>query len=99
MFRPMTSFSRARRAAVRQSAIAIAPRRAACAVKRARKGLLASAKASWRRRDTGSNHISAFGVWRDRARRSMARINRRGETRWHRLASSSLQAISEKGSS
>jgi hypothetical protein len=93
----MKSFARARRVAVRPSAVIAAPRALIIAVKRERKGLSACAKASWRRCATGSNHISAFGVWRGRARRSMARINRRGETRWHRLPVSGRQAISEKG--
>jgi hypothetical protein len=39
---------------------------------------------SWRRTVIGSNHISAFGVWRIGARRAAQRINRTGETRWHR---------------
>jgi hypothetical protein len=99
MFRLFKYFARARRAAVRRNAIVAAPRVAGIAVRRDRKGQLACAKASWRRCTTGSNHISAFGVWRDGARREAARINRRGETRWHRLSSSGQQAISEKGSS
>lgn len=53
--------------------------------KRARKGLKACIKSAWRRASTGSNHISAYGVWRDHARRAMTRVNRAGETRWHRL--------------
>jgi hypothetical protein len=52
---------------------------------RARRGLKASIKTAWRRTSTGSNHISAHGVWRDHARRALARINRTGETRWHRV--------------
>jgi hypothetical protein len=52
---------------------------------RARRGLKASIKTAWRRTSTGSNHISAHGVWRDHARRARARINRTGETRWHRV--------------
>jgi hypothetical protein len=52
---------------------------------RLRKGVRAANKSPWRRDTTGSNHISAFGVWRDRNRRVMTRINRTGETRWHRL--------------
>jgi hypothetical protein len=50
-----------------------------------RKGLKASIKSAWRRADVGTNHISAYGVWRDLARRAGRRINRAGETRWHRL--------------
>jgi hypothetical protein len=41
---------------------------------------------------TGSNHISAYGVWRDRARRTFMRANRTGETRWHRLPAASATA-------
>jgi hypothetical protein len=99
MFRPDRVFSRTRRAAVKRSAIIATPRAARTAAQRARKGLLACAKASWRRCTTGSNHISAFGVWRDRARRGVTRINRTGETRWHRLPSTGQWAISEKGTS
>jgi hypothetical protein len=50
-----------------------------------RKGIRAATKNPWRRATTGSNPISAFGLWRDRSRRAMTRINRTGETRWHRL--------------
>ena len=39
---------------------------------------------SWRRTTIGSNHISAFGVWRIGTRRTALRINCTGETRWHR---------------
>jgi len=46
----------------------------------------------WRRTTTGSNHISAYGVWRDRARRTSARVNRTGETRWHRLPAAAVTA-------
>ena len=52
---------------------------------RARRGLKASTGAVWRRTSTGSNHISTHGVWRDHARRALARVNRTGETRWHRV--------------
>jgi hypothetical protein len=77
-------FPRDRRAAVRQSAPVTASPGARSA-SRMRKGVRAATKNSWRRITTGSNHISAFGVWRDRSRRAMTRINRTGETRWHRL--------------
>jgi hypothetical protein len=50
-----------------------------------RKGFKACIKSVWRRQSTGSNQISAFGVWRNQARRTSARVNRIGETRWHRL--------------
>jgi hypothetical protein len=39
---------------------------------------------------TGSNHISAYGVWRDHARRTHVRVNRTGETRWHRLPAAAM---------
>jgi hypothetical protein len=78
------AFPRDRRAAVRQSA-PVAPARASFSMTRLRKGVRAANKSPWRRDTTGSNHISAFGVWRDRNRRVMTRINRTGETRWHRL--------------
>lgn len=79
------SFPRDRRAAVRQSApVAAIP--ASRSATRLRKGVRAASKSPWRRSTTGSNHISAFGVWRDHSRRAMTRINRTGETRWHRLA-------------
>jgi hypothetical protein len=97
MFQPMPCFARTRRAAVKRSAIsAVRPVPSVC-VGRDRKGLLASAKALWRRCATGSNHISAFGVWQGRARRGVARINRTGETRWHRLPSFGQQTLSQKG--
>lgn len=97
MFWPTQSYPRTRRAAVKPCVIVAA--RCACApsAKRERKGLLQTAKLSWRRCTTGSNHISAFGVWRAGTRRAMKRINRTGETRWHRLPSSVPQTFSEKG--
>jgi len=51
---------------------------------RGRRGLHMVLPSSWRRTAIGSNHISAFGVWRIGARRAALRINRTGETRWHR---------------
>jgi len=80
----VSSFPRDRRAAVRESA-PVAGSRPSCSITRARKGVRAAGKYPWRRITTGTNHISAFGVWRDRSRRAMTRINRTGETRWHRL--------------
>src|ERR1700690_1918991 len=97
MFRPMKFYARTRRAAVKPPAIAVARQGAAPAIKRVRKGLLQTAKASWRRCTAGTNHISAFVVWRVGARRVMKRINRTGETRWHRLPSIVQQGFSEKG--
>ena len=82
----LSGFARDRRAAVRQSS-AVTASRASCSTMRTRKGVRAATKNSWRRISTGSNHISAFGVWRDRSRRVMTRVNRTGETRWHRLPS------------
>ena len=82
----LSSFPRDRRAAVRQSA-AVTQSRASRSAMRVRKGVRAATKNPWRRSTTGSNHISAYGVWRDNNRRVMTRINRTGETRWHRLAS------------
>jgi len=51
---------------------------------RARRGLHMVLPSSWRRTTIGSNHISAFGVWRIGTRRTALRINCTGETRWHR---------------
>jgi len=84
-----SSFARDRRAAVRQSA-PVAPTRASSVVTRARKGVRGASRTAWRRATTGSNHISAFGVWRDRSRRAMTRVNRTGDTRWHRLPVASV---------
>lgn len=78
------SFPRDRRAAIRQSA-AVAASLGGLSGARLRKGVRAATKNPWRRATTGSNHISAYGVWRDRNRRAMTRLNRTGETRWHRL--------------
>jgi hypothetical protein len=64
---------------------------------RQRKGFSAYAKTAWRRCSTGTNHISAFGVWQAGSRRCLKRINRRGETRWHRLPFIGHVAISERG--
>jgi len=83
----LVSFPRDRRAAVRQSA-SVAASCASRSLTRMRKGVRAACNTPWRRNSTGSNHISAFGVWRDRSRRVMTRINRTGETRWHRLPAS-----------
>ncbi len=80
----VNSFARDRRVAIRQSA-PVAASRTARATTRSRKGVRAATKTSWRRADMGSNQISAYGVWRAPDRRAMTRINRTGETRWHRL--------------
>ncbi len=95
------AFARDRRAAIRQSA-PVAGARSSLSMTRARKGVRAASKASWRRVTTGSNHISAFGVWRDRSRRAMTRINRTGETRWHRLPAAMVftnRNLAEEGTS
>jgi hypothetical protein len=78
-------FPRDRRAAIGN--VTAGATRLSChaVVTRMRPGLKTCSKIAWRRTTTGSNHISAYGVWRDRARRTMARVNRTGETRWHRL--------------
>ena len=80
-----SSFPRDRRAAVKNSVCAVSGRCGRAALTRARKGLKSCGNTVWRRTATGSNHISAYGVWRDQARRMNARVNRTGETRWHRL--------------
>ncbi len=99
MFWPTQSYQRTRRAAVKPSVV-VAPRcESRPRIKRERKGLLQTAKLSWRRCTTGTNHISAFGVWRAGTRRAMKRINRTGETRWHHLPLAVQQTISEKGKS
>ncbi len=78
-------YQRNRRVAVMCGVLLTRRRHARAGAPREGKGLKDSTKSAWRRQDTGSNHISAFGVWRDRARRAMVRVNRIGETRWHRL--------------
>ena len=85
MLPPQSFFQRDRRAAVRRPAPVVIRRRCHPTVTRLRKGLKASIKSAWRRQSTGSNPISAYAVWRDHARRVLARVNRMGETRWHRL--------------
>jgi hypothetical protein len=78
-------FPRDRRAAVRNVTAGAARAPSHASVPRTRPGLKACSKTAWRRTATGGNNISAHGVWRGRARRAMARVNRTGETRWHRL--------------
>lgn len=90
MFPDLPSFPRDRRAAVKSVTCAISRHAGHASVTRGRKGLKACSNTAWRRTTTGSNHISAYGVWRDRARRAVARINRTGETRWHRLPAAGL---------
>ena len=81
----MPWFQRDRRAAVKCLTPAATRRLRHMSVVRVRKGRKACTNSTWRRTDVGSNHISAYGVWRDHARRSMTRANSSGETRWHRL--------------
>lgn len=83
-------FPRDRRASVRNVTCGISHHAFHITVTRTRKGLKARSNTAWRRTTTGSNHISAYGVWRDHARRAVARINRTGETRWHRLPAAAL---------
>ena len=78
-------YQRDRRVAVRRPAPVAKRHRCLAGVTRLRKGLRACIKSAWRRQGTGGNHISAYAVWRDHARRTMARVSRMGETRWHRL--------------
>ena len=92
MLDPSDICSRSRAAAVvRRAELHTMPARPLFAT-RTRKGLLNQAKGPWRRCTSGSNHISAHGVWRGPARRTALRINRTGETRWHRLPSSEFHA-------
>jgi hypothetical protein len=81
----LVCFQRDRRVAVKRPSPASSRRRRPVDAARVRKGFKACFKSIWRRQATGSNQISAFGVWRNQARRSSARVNRMGETRWHRL--------------
>jgi hypothetical protein len=78
-------FQRDRRIAVKRPTPSRSRRRRTADGARPRRGFKACIKSIWRRQATGSNHISAFGVWRNQARRTSARVNRMGETRWHRL--------------
>ncbi len=89
IFRPRTTlrfgrtYMRNHRAmiAVRAS---LAPRTLVLNASRTRRGTYMVLLAAWRRTDIGSNHITSYGVWRIGARRAAIRINRSGETRWHR---------------
>ncbi|HKU55263.1 MAG TPA: hypothetical protein VJP60_07845, partial [Rhizomicrobium sp.] len=62
-----------------------------------RKGHFGFAKIAWRRCTMGTNHISAFGVWRVGSRRALKRINSTGETRWYRLPLAGCLASFQKG--
>lgn len=90
MLLDLPCFPRDRRIAVKSVPCAISRHAGHACVMRVRKGLRACSNGVWRRTTTGSNHISAYGVWRDHARRAMARVNRAGETRWHRLPAAGL---------
>jgi hypothetical protein len=61
-----------------------APRSTISDISRRRRGWLATLNCVWRRRAVGTNHISAFGVWRPGTRRARLRVNRDGQTRWQR---------------
>jgi len=90
-------FSRTRRATVKSSPMAVSLRVCEAPPIRERKGHVALAKTPWRRCTTGTNHISAFGVWRVGSRRTLKRVNRTGETRWHRLPLAGCPVSFEKG--
>ena len=51
---------------------------------RRRRGVLMVENAVWRRTELGTNHIASHGVWRKGSRRQAARLNRSGDTRWHK---------------
>jgi hypothetical protein len=90
MLAPRRCFHRDRRVAAGNVTRGLPPRPCHAAVARPRRGVRAGAKSIWRRTTTGSNHISAYGVWCDHARRARARVNRTGETRWHRLPAAAM---------
>ena len=91
-------FSRDRRVAAGNVTRGISHRDGHMADMRRRRGVKGHSDTVWRRTTTGSNHISAYGVWRDRTRRACARANRTGETRWHRLpaAASAINFFRER---
>lgn len=82
---PALCFSREFRATIKSTSFTAERRTARCSSERKRKGFMDMNNTSWRRCSLGSNHISAFGVWRQGERRRRRRTNRRGDTRWHRL--------------
>ena len=92
MLPPLTCFPRDRRVSVKCQPSSVKRRTGHVTVTRLRKGRKACTNSAWRRTDTGSNHISAYGVWRDHARRAKARANRTGETRWYRLPAAARAA-------
>ena len=51
---------------------------------RSRRGALSAYSTSWRRCALGPNRLSSLGVWKRGARREAVRVNRMGETQWHR---------------
>lgn len=51
---------------------------------RTRRGKHNVVNAVWRRGVPGENKISCYGQWRPGTRREAVRVNRDGETRWHR---------------
>ena len=85
MLSPSRCFSREIRTTIKSLSLAGERPVLRCPEDRKRKGFRDMENVSWRRCSVGTNHISAFGVWRRGTRRFLRRINRRGETRWHRL--------------
>jgi len=51
---------------------------------RGRRGVWMLIPSAWRRCEMGTNHIACYGIWRKGRRRDALRVNRTGETRWHR---------------
>lgn len=82
---PALCFSREMRATIKSASFSAERRTVRGSSVRKRKGVIDMNNSSWRRCSLGTNHISAFGVWRQGERRRWRRANRRGETRWHRL--------------
>lgn len=72
---------RDRHSAVRKESAKAAPARSAG---RRRRGSAAALNSLWRRCEMGTNAIACFGVWRKGSRRTAPRLNRKGDTRWHR---------------
>lgn len=87
MLSPSRCFSREMRATIKSPFFSGERPAFRCLEDRKRKGFRDMENVSWRRCSMGTNHISAFGVWRQGMRRCLRRVNRRGETRWHRLPS------------
>jgi hypothetical protein len=75
--------TRALRAAVKAPGPAAARALAEPSLRR-RRGHTGALQSAWRRLSTGTNHIVNFGLWRAGTRRAALRVNRSGDTRWHR---------------